>query len=390
MNIDPIQKTLVEHNLDGWLLYDFRRSNPLACQVLQIPGDILLTRRFFYWIPATGEPIRIVHGVESSHLDYLPGGRIVYRTWQELKASLEAVLEKKKIIAMEYSPDCAIPTISKVDGGTLDLVRSCGVTVASSADLLQVYTSVWTERQLELHREAALVLCDAVDSAWKFIRASLDASLPIDEYAVQQHILKIFSERGCITSDPPICAVNAHSADPHYSPPAKGSAPIIQGDFILIDSWCKRDLPDAVYADITRVGVAAKEPSERQQEIFTIVKQARDAATDLVRNKTSIQGWEVDQAARDVIDAAGYGEYFVHRTGHNIGKNDHGDGANIDNFETQDLRQLLPGTCFSIEPGIYLPGEFGVRLEYDLYLHRPGEVEVTGGVQDAITCLVGS
>lgn len=387
MNINNIQKSLVERNLDGWLLYDFRRSNPLACQVLQVPEDILLTRRFFYWIPATGDPIRIVHGVESSHLDHLPGGCIVYRSWQELKASLDAILEKQGTIAMEYSPDCAIPTISKVDGGTLDLVRSCGATVVSSADILQTYTSIWTERQLKLHREAAQVLCDAVDSAWGFIRELLDASHPIDEYAVQQHILNIFSEKQCITANAPICAVNAHSADPHYSPPAEGSTPISQGDFILIDLWCKRDLPDAVYADITRVGVAEKRPTEHQQHIFNIVKKARDAATDLVRTKKNIQGYSVDQAARDVIDAAGYAEQFVHRTGHNIGKNDHGDGANIDNFETQDWRQLLPGTCFSIEPGIYLPGEFGVRLEYDVYLHYNGEVEITGGIQDAITCL---
>lgn len=293
---------------------------------------------------------------------------------------------------MEYSPRNAIPYISKVDAGTVDLIRSFGIEVVSSADLLQVSTSVWDEEQLQLHLEAAEVLDHAVGKAWDLIAYSLKSRIPISEYDVQQFILAEFERQHCICEDPPICAVNAHAANPHYTPDAHSNVFIKADDFILIDLWCKKKGPRAVYADITRVGVAAAEATTKQQHIFNIVRNARDAAMELLTNRFSqgipIMGWEVDQACRDIIQAVGYAEFFTHRTGHNIGERDHGDGANIDNFETKDTRLLLPKTCFSIEPGIYLPGEFGIRLEHDVYVEADGRsVRITGGLQKEIICL---
>lgn len=381
--------SIINSGLDGWLLYDFRRTNDLACRFLEIPKDTLLTRRFFYWIPKAGEPVKVVHRIESHVLDHLPGKMIVFSSYEELEKTLESILKGSSKVAMEYSPRNAIPTISKVDGGTIDLIRSFGVTIESSADLLQPYTSVWTPEQFKSHVAAAEVLQKAVESAWKLIAKTVKNHERICEADVQKFILDEFERNGCIADDPPICAVNANSANPHYSPPAVGSQDIKAGDFVLIDVWCKKNTPHAVYADITRVGVIGPMPTKKQQEIFGIVKAGRDAAIALLRERLKsgepVMGWEVDQACRDVIDAAGYGQYFTHRTGHNIGERDHGDGANIDNFETKDFRRLLPGTCFSIEPGIYLPGEFGVRLEDDVYLDLNGkDLHLTEGLQDKL------
>lgn len=389
--LQDVQQSLQKQGLDGWLFYDFRRSNDLACQFLQISHEKLLTRRFFYWIPQNGKPIKIVHAIEDKVLDHLPGELLRYRTWQEIENHVVSVLRKSKRIAMEYSPRNAIPYVSKVDAGTMDVVRSSGVDVVSSADLLQQYTSVWDPYKLETHLAAADVLRKSVDNAWHWIAEGLNKQRSFTEYDVQQFIMKEFEANNCMTGDAPICAVNAHSADPHYCPHKASAAQIRPGDFILIDLWCKQKKPRAVYADITRVGVAAAEPTLRQREIFDIVKQARDTAVSLVisRFKLSqpVMGCEIDESCREVIVNAGYGSYFVHRTGHNIDENDHGNGANIDSLETHDCRHLLPGTCFSIEPGIYLPNEFGVRLEYDVFIHPDGQVQVTGGIQDAITCL---
>lgn len=390
--ISDVQKTLTKHNLDGWLLYDFRRNNDLACQFLEIPSDRLLSRRFFYWIPQQGTPKKIVHSIESQVLDHLPGDILRYHTWQEIESHLATILKGKKRIAMEYSPRNAIPAVSKVDAGTVDLVRDCGVEVFSSADILQQYTSVWDQHKLKTHLAAAEVLCQTVDKAWSLIGNAIRKKQSITEYDVQQFILEEFAQRDCTTADSPICAVNAHSADPHYSASKSNSSKIHQGDFILIDLWCKQKVPHAVYADITRVGVAATSPTPRQNEIFNIVKRARDAGTELVKQRFStgktIKGCEVDQCCRDVITSAGYGDRFIHRTGHNIDENDHGNGAHLDNLETRDNRQLLLGTCFSIEPGIYLPQEFGVRLEYDVYVSLDGKVQITGGIQESIKCLI--
>lgn len=388
LKIQKVQKSLQDQKLDGWLLYDFRKTNDLACRFLEIPKEKFLSRRFFYWIPKQGTPVKIVHQIEDDALNHLPGTVQRYRTWNELESHLGKILQDQKKICMEYSARNAIPYISKVDAGTMDVVRGFGVDVSSSGDLLQEYTNVWTEEQLRSHTVAADVLDKAVISAWELICDSLKFNRHITEYEVQQYILEEIGNGGCIAQDPPICAVNAHSANPHYIPTATTASKISKGDFVLIDLWCKQDLPHAVYADITRVGVAGEKPTSKQQEIFSIVKKARDEATQFVKDSfaqgKSPMGFEVDDVARNVIVAAGYGEFFVHRTGHNINEEDHGPGTNIDNFETQDRRKILPGTCFSIEPGIYIPDAFGVRLEYDVYIDLQNKVHIFGGIQEEL------
>lgn len=391
--LERVQKNLNQVKCGAWILYDFRRSNDLACRFLEIPAEKLITRRFYYFIPANGTPIKIVHRIESSVLDHLPGNTITYSSWEELNQALKTASKGIHRAAMEYSPLNAIPTISKVDAGTVDLIRSFGIEVVSSADILQQFSSVWNPYQLETHFQAAEILDRTVGKAWQLISDALLHGKHLTEFDVQCFILKEFAVNECMCEDPPICAVNAHSANPHYIPESKASSTIKKGDFILIDLWCKLKKPGAVYADITRVGVAAPKPTTKQYEIFSIVRNARDAALNLLKErlkqKKSISGSEVDQVCRDVISNSGYGKYFTHRTGHNIGERDHGDGANIDNFETKDSRLLLPGTCFSIEPGIYLPGEFGVRLEHNVYLDIDGRnMHVTGGLQEEITTLV--
>lgn len=389
--IKQIQLNLLAQTIDGWLIYDYQRSNPLAHSLLEIPPEKMVTRRFFYWIPQAGDPIKIVPLIEPFTLDHLPGLKWTFKGWQDLESLLKKITQNNVKIAMEYSPNNALPNVSYVDGGTIELIRKSGAQVVSSANLLQAYASIWTEEQFQSHLIAAQTLEDIVESAWIYIEDTLRSRVMINEYMVQQFMLKKMEESNCETAHEPTCAINAHSADPHYHPNQRDSFPIRQGDFILLDLWCKQKIPHAVYADITRVGVAAKEATSKQNKIFSIVKKARDQATEMVRvNYESyeiLQGWQVDQVCRDVIEAAGYGEYFIHRTGHNIGEEVHGPGANIDNFETHDYRELLPGTCFSIEPGIYLPGEFGVRLEYDVYLDPNGKVHVTGGIQNELRCL---
>ncbi|MDP1836584.1 MAG: M24 family metallopeptidase [Chlamydiales bacterium] len=385
MDLQAVQQAIADAQCDGWLLYDFRRSNDLACRFLDL-GEAFLTRRFFYWIPRTGDPIKIVSIIEPNHLDHLPGKKYTFRSWQDLEQAVVSTLSSASRVAMEYSPRNGNPYVSKVDAGTIELVRGCGVKVVSSADILAQFTSVWDDQKLALHYQAAEVLDRSVAQAWKWI-----ASGPRTDYGVQQYLLQLFLEAGCVMEGSPICAINADSADPHFMATEQTAKRIRPGDFILIDLWCKRNVPNATYADITRVGFYGDRPSTKHQEIFSIVKSARDAATDLVidsfARNNELLGWQVDQCARDVINAAGYGEFFTHRTGHNIDEKDHGDGAHLDNLETQDQRRLLTSTCFSIEPGIYLPGQFGVRLEYDIYIHTDGRAEITGGIQETIHCI---
>ena len=385
--IQAVQKILAENNTDGWLLYDFHRSNPLACDFLEISPKTMLTRRFCYWIPQKGEPIAVVHLVEPHVLAHAPGKKMMYAAWKLFEAHLKEILQGQNRIAMEYSPRGAIPTASKVDGGMLDLVREQNVKVVSSASFLQNFTCVWTDQQYELHREAAEALDQIAAATWKWIADRLKAGELFTEYTVQQFILGEMKKHKCVMEGAPICGVNQNSANPHYCPEVKGSRSIKKGDFILIDLWCKRDLPQAVYADITRVAMAGK-ATARHLEIFQLVRKAQKSATDFVKEriqkKKEVKGCEVDDACRKVISDAGYGEYFTHRTGHNIHTESHGPGANIDGFETLDERVLIPKTCFSIEPGIYLPKEFGVRLEYDIYFHDNHTIEVTGGIEDQL------
>ncbi len=371
--VADIQRALAEQTgLDGWLFYDFRGSDPLAYRVLRLDPTTHVTRRWYYWIPRQGRPIKLLHRIESHVLDALPGEVVPYVSWTEQQAALATLLRGATRIAMQYSPQNAIPYISRVDAGTIELIRSFGVEVATSADLVQRFEAVWNERQLESHRVAAEALRRIVDEAFAHVRTSLTAGQALSEYDVQQFMLARMRAHGMVTGSPPIVAVNEHSANPHYGPGRDGSAAIRRGDLVLIDLWAKQPAPGAVYADITWTGYVGATVPARQQAVFHIVRHARDAALVFVQERVKAGsfpcGWEVDDVCRSVIREAGYGDRFIHRTGHSIGEEVHGNGANIDNLETQDSRRLLSGTCFSIEPGIYLPGEFGIRSELDVYL----------------------
>ncbi len=376
---------------DGWLLSDFARSNPLLYLFLELPKEKKFTRRFFYWIPTRGEPIKIVHAIEAQALDDWPGTKEIYSSWQTLHTILSSVVQGNKKIAMEYSPNNEIPYVSRVDGGTLDLIRSFGTSVVSSADFLPYFTAVLDGPQLKGFFHAGKVLDELAAATWLWMGNQLSLGKTFTEYEAQQFILEGFAKHNMVTHSPPDVSFNANTADPHYCPSKHQSRSIRPGDFVLIDLWCHEADDRAIFADITRVAVAAKAPTEREKEIFQIVRGAQRAATDFIieqwKKKQRVEGYQVDDVARNWIKKAGYGERFIHRTGHNIGVELHGSGAHIDNFEMHDVRPLLPGTCFSIEPGIYLEGEFGIRLEYDLYLDTNGNVHIVGGIQDEIVCL---
>ncbi|MCH9628154.1 MAG: hypothetical protein S4CHLAM2_18090 [Chlamydiales bacterium] len=390
--IEQIQARLQEQEVDGWLIYDNHGSNRFARELLGIPPHQVITRRFFYWIPKEGKPQKILHRIESESLKMLPGEVHLYLSWTELEEVLQVVLGEAKQIVMEYSPRNSNPNISVVDAGTVEVVRGFQIDVLSSADLLQYFTSVLSERQIETHLEAAAVLQTTAVRVWDLIADQLRVGNRITEYDVQKFILSEFTAQNCITEDGPICAVNGHSALPHYMATKQSAAEIQRGDFILIDLWCKKNVTHGIYADITRVAVAAPEPTPRQQEIFDIVRAAQKKAEHCIRTRMhkgeKVHGAEVDDVCRGHIIEAGYGAYFTHRTGHNIDTSVHGAGANLDNLETSDYRKMLPGMCFSIEPGIYLPEEFGVRLECDLLIHPNRSVEITGGTEETILCLL--
>ncbi len=383
MLVEEAQTHLRKLGLSGWLLYDFQGSNALARQILGNENRHL-TRRFFYWIPAKGEPVKIVHAIEQDALEPLPGRKETYLSWESLESLLRLILQGTERVAMEFVPRCGIPAISKVDAGTVQLVESCGPTVVSSAPFLAYFTAVWSEEQWQSHQEAARAIDRVIEAAWKHVGEKIGK---ITEYELQQWVLAQIEQEGMMTDWAPICAVNAHAANPHYSP-AKDSALIKQGDFILLDLGCKKKDPNAVYVDVTHMAVAAPQATARQKEIFSIVKEARDQAIAFIRARLAagqeIKGYEVDQVCRGVIAQAGYGPYFVHRTGHNIHTTTHGPGTHLDSLETWDDRPLIPRTCFSVEPGIYLPGELGVRLECDVYITEKREALVTSRLQEEI------
>jgi Xaa-Pro aminopeptidase len=396
--VASIQSALLEAGLDGWLFYDFRKSDPLAYRILKLDERGITTRRWFYYVPASGEPTKIVHSIERDKLAQLPGKRVVYRRWQEIQEGLRAALndveegakgasasrasEGARRVAMQYSPQNAIPYISRVDAGTIELVRSFGVEPETSADLVQRFEAVWTPAQLATHREAADKVHRIILEGFDEIARRIRAEEQFTEYDIQQFMVRRFDEENMTSDDdPPVVAVNANSANPHYQPNAQMFAPIRRGDFVLFDVWAKLKTPGAVYADQSWVGYVGDAVPEENSRIFHIVREARDAAIEFVQTSVragrEIRGAEVDDASRGVIERAGYGEQFTHRTGHSIGEEVHGNGANIDNLETRDSRRIIPGTCFSIEPGIYLEGNFGVRSEVDVYV-GDRDAEVTG------------
>ena len=386
-DLKSVQNALGELGFDAWLLYDFRGSNTLALRVLDLDGKGMASRRFFYLIPAKGTPQKLVHRIESATLDHLPGEKHVYLRWQELEAGVKKLVSPFKRVAMEYSPRNAIPYVSQVDGGTVEMVKSTGVSVASSGDLIQVFEAMWDEEQWQLHLEADRHTNAAFDVAWKMMAEGVRKASPVTEVDVQRAIMDHFKRHGLTTYHPPIVGVGPHSGDPHYEPVPMHDSQIREGDFVLVDLWAKMDKPRGVYSDITRVGYMGKTVPAEYTKVFDVVAAARDAGVECVRAafraKRPLHGWEVDDATRAVIREAGYGDYFVHRTGHSIGQETHGNGANMDNLETHDERLVLKRTCFSVEPGIYLP-EFGVRCEVDVFVDGDGEVHVTGGPQSEV------
>jgi Xaa-Pro aminopeptidase len=383
-DISAIQAALQQFGIDGWLLYDFRGSNPLARRVLQIPDGAMLTRRWFYFIPARGEPQKLQHRIEPGALNHVLGTAKSYLQWQQLEAGVADLVRGSKTVAMEYVPRAANPYVSRVDAGTIELVKSFGVEVVPSGDLIQMFEACWDDEQWTMHQEATRHTTSAYDSVWQFIGERTRNGGSVRETEVQQHILDHFHRNGLTTDHPPIVGVGPHSGDPHYEPKAGSDAEIRQGDFVLVDLWAKLARPRAVYSDLTRVAVVGSAPSARHVEVFNIVAAARDAAIQRVRSAfksgEQLEGWQVDRAARDAIEKAGYGDYFIHRTGHSIGEEDHGNGANMDDLETHETRRVLPRTCFSVEPGIYLP-DFGVRSEVNVFIDKAGGVHVTGGEQ---------
>jgi Xaa-Pro aminopeptidase len=392
MDIAAIQKALAEEKIDGWLLYDFRGSNPIARSVIGFDDHQIATRRWFYLIPAKGQPVAIQHVIEPKALAKAPGMPALYRSWKELEGLLKTHLTGMKRVAMEYSPGAAIPYVARVDAGTIEMVEAAaGVDVVSSADLVQLFESRWTPEQKALHDQAAHNTMLAKDSGFALIRESLASGRPVKESEVQAHIQAHFESHGLYTHHPCIVAVNDHASDPHFETAAgPNDREIKKGDLVLIDLWAKvANDSRAVYYDATWMGYCGPQVPERMVEVWQAVSGARDAAIAFVKDSVaagkSIHGYEVDDVSRDFIEARGFGPYFLHRTGHSIGYEVHGNGVNIDNLETRDQRRIVPGVCFSIEPGVYLP-EFGVRSEIDMYVGE-GAAEVTGGIQHELLLL---
>jgi len=380
--IPEIQAALVEAEVDGWFFAVFQGNDPIALDLLGLGSRGLVTRRCYYLIPSSGEPRRLVHDLEPAMLDHLPGTKDRYRTWQEHRQGIERLVRDCRRLAAQYSPKNELPSVSRLDVGTAELLASYGVELETSAELTQRFAAAWTPAQLEGHRRANVHLHRIVREAFALVGDALRAGRTIDEYQVMRFIHESFDRAGLHTMADPIVGTNGHAADPHYEPTAESAWKIGKGDFLLIDLWAKEKAdPESVYADITWCGVCAASPTDRQQEIWRITRDARDAGIELVQSRwphTPIRGFEVDDATREVIRTAGYAEQFIHRTGHSIGIQDHGQGANMDNLETHDTRRLIAWTGFSIEPGIYLAGEFGVRTEVNIAL-TPEAAEVTGG-----------
>jgi len=379
--IESLQKALQQDKLDGWLFYSFRGSDPIAENILRLDSAKFTSRRWFYYVPAKGTPQKIVHAIETATLDSLPGDKHVYLPWQQLHQILKERLAGAKKVAMQYSPLNTIPYISRVDAGTVELIRSFGVDVATSADLVQVFEAVWSDEQLDSHLYAAKHMREIVDEVAKEVRRRVLDNATVNEVEIQSFIVKEYDRRDLTAHHPPIVAINAHSADPHYAPNLQDNLPMKKGDFLLVDMWSKRRSPHAVYDDITWTYFIGEAVPAEHQKIFNIVRDGRDAAIKAAQQRYPtgevLYGWQIDDEARKSITKAGYGEYFLHRTGHSIHEEVHGNGANIDNLETQDSRRLMARTCFSIEPGVYLKGTFGVRSEVDMYLSEK-EAIVTG------------
>jgi Xaa-Pro aminopeptidase len=387
--ISGIQNDLRAAKLDGWLFYDFRGRDPIAQRILALP-EHMRTRRWFYFIPAKGAPKKLVHRIESESLATLPGETLYYAGQDELRKNVGKILGRAKNAAMQYSPKNAIPYVAMVDAGTIELVRSTGVKVVSSADLVQKYEACWSAEQLESHRSAGVAIDRIVREAFQLAAKSVREKKTLTEFDLKNWILKEFDAAGIWAEDGPDVAVNAHASDPHYGPTAETASPIREGDLLLLDVWGKKKAPGSVYYDVTWIGYLGAKVPDTYAKVFDVVREARDRAVELIRKSIAtgkpLQGWQVDKAARSVVEKAGYGKYFFHRTGHSIGEKVHGNGVNMDGLETHDSRHLIPRTCNSVEPGIYL-SDFGIRSEVDVYIDE-SEARVTGAVQNEILALL--
>jgi Xaa-Pro aminopeptidase len=385
LDTQAMQSDLRAAKFAGWLFYDFRGRDPIAHRILQLPSA-MRTRRWFYFVPAKGTPRKLVHRIEAQSLAGLPGETLYYAAEEELRKNLRKILHPAKRVAMQYSPKNAIPYISMVDAGTVELVRGVGVKVVSSADLVQKYEACWSAEQLESHLAAGVHIDRIVRAAFDEAARGVRAKKELTEYDLKMWILKEFEAAGLMTEEGPDVAVNANASDPHYCPTVGKTRALHQGDLLLLDIWGKKKTARSVYYDVSWVGYLGAKVPEKFTKIFGIVRQARDTAIDLIVSSVAkgkpLKGWQVDQAARQVIEKAGYGQYFFHRTGHSIGESVHGNGVNMDGLETRDSRHLIPGTCTSIEPGIYLP-EFGIRSEVNVYIGER-EARVTGAIQKEI------
>src|SRR5579871_817280 len=384
-----LQSDIRAAKLDGWLFYDFRGRDPIAHRILNLP-HAMRTRRWFYFVPAKGAPRKLVHRIEAESLASLPGDTLYYAGYDELRKNLAKAVGRAKVVAMQYSPKAAVPYVAMVDAGTVELVRATGARVVSSADLVQKFEACWTPRQLESHIAAGKIIDRVIRGAFDEAAKHVRANQPLTEYDLQQWILKQFDAAGIQREDGPDVAVNANASDPHYAPVPGKAAPIREGDLLLLDVWGKTRDAGSVYYDVTWIGYLGARVPDKYAKVFGILQQARDKAVDLILTSVAagkpLQGWQVDKAARAIIEKAGLGKYFFHRTGHNIGTSVHGNGANMDGIETHDVRHLIPGTCTSVEPGIYLP-EFGIRSEVNVFIGEK-EARVTGAIQKELLALL--
>jgi Xaa-Pro dipeptidase len=384
-----VQEDLKAARLDGWLFYDFRGRDPIAHRILQLPPG-MRTRRWFYFVPTKGVPRKLVHKIEAESLAALPGETLYYASQNELQANLQELVDGAQSIAMQYSPRNAIPYVSIVDAGTVELVRNVGPRIYTSADLVQKYEACWTAEQLESHLAAGEVVDRIIRDAFQLAAKGARDGRPLTEYVLKQWILKEFDAADLTAEEGPDVAVGPNASDPHYGPTEATAAPIREGQLLLLDVWAKKKTPGSVYYDVTWTGFLGTKVPEEHAKVFGVVRAARDKAVELIRSAMAkgrpLQGWQVDNAARGVVNDAGYGEYFFHRTGHSIGESVHGNGVNMDGLETKDTRHLIPRTCTSIEPGIYLR-EFGIRSEVNVYIGER-EARVTGAIQQEILPLL--
>ncbi len=387
MNLEAIQAAIIEAGFDGWLFYDHHHRDPIAAHILGLDPKAHITRRWYYFVPAKGEPRKLVHRIEQGRLDMLPGAKGQYSSWQELHAGLEAMLFDAWRIAMQYSPDNDIMYVSMVDAGTVEFLRGLGKQIVSSADLVSQFEAVLNEEQIASHSQAQVAIDRILAEAWqemgRRLRPPGGGAGTVTEFEMVEWLSEAMRRENLVWENGPNVSVGPNSSDSHYEPTAASSSPIRENDFVLIDIWGRLDRPGSIFYDITWTGVVGREPTELEQRVFETVRNARDAAIAVLEQAFAagrpIRGFEGDDAARAVIKAAGFGEFFTHRTGHNIAQEIHGPGAHLDNLETHDERRILPHTCFSVEPGIYLP-EFGVRSEIDM-LTAPDRAWVTGAIQ---------